>query len=284
MTDWIRPANLAEALSARAAHGDYMLLAGGTDLMVGASERAAPAGVIDLFGLDELCALGRDDDGRLRLGAGLTYERLLADPLVRAELPALHDASREVGALQIQARGTLGGNLGTCSPVGDTLPVLLALDAEIELRGPSGTRRLPVDAFCLGYRETALADDELIVAVRFPADIGRRSQVWRKVGTRRAQSISKVMLAASTARADDGALRNVRVGLGAIAAQPLRARETEAVLEGRVPDDALADIAAQTVQTDIAPIDDVRSRADYRRAITGRLVRRWVLQLADAQR
>ncbi len=281
MTDWIRPTSLAEAVDARRDHPDYLVLAGGTDVMVGAIDRPAPIGVIDIFGLPELCVCEHDDEGRLRLGAGMSYAHLLGDARVAAAAPALVESAREIGALQIQARGTLGGNLGTCSPVGDTLPVLLALDAEIELRGPDGTRWLPVDDFCTGYRTTALAADELIVSVRLPVDSSSREQVWRKVGTRRAQSISKVMLCASTHRRDDGRLADVRIGLGAIAARPLRARATEAVLEGALPDGPLAARAAQAVLNDIAPIDDVRSRADYRRATTARLIRRWVLHLAQ---
>lgn len=279
MTDWIRPRSLNEALAARARHPDHMLLAGGTDLMVKAAEREQPAGVIDLFGLPGLCGITRGEDGGLRIGAGTTFATLLADPSVATELPALHAAAREVGALQIQARGTLGGNLGTGSPVGDTLPVLLALDAQVELASAAGTRTLPYEDFRTGYRKTALAADELIVAVRFPADAGRRLQTWRKVGTRRAQSISKVMLAAAVLRGDDGTLTQVRLALGAVKEMPVRAQSVEALLEGQRASAALADRAAAAVMDDIAPIDDVRSEAGYRREVAGRLVRRWVLGL-----
>lgn len=278
-TDWIRPASLAEALEARAAHPDYLLLAGGTDLMVGANERPAPAGVLDLFGLDELRGVTRGDDGGLRLGAGCTYAELLADADVRADLPALWAAAREVGALQIQARGTLGGNVGTSSPVGDTLPVLLALDATVELASASGTRELPYADFCTGYRSTAIAPDELIVAVGFGADVAARGQAWRKVGTRRAQSISKVMLAASAALADDGTIELARLALGAVRDRPVRVTTAETRITGAKPDAALADAAAAAVTDDIAPIDDVRSEAAYRAHVAARLVRRFVLSL-----
>jgi xanthine dehydrogenase small subunit len=280
VTHWIRPTSLAEALAARAEHPGHVLLAGGTDLMVGALERPDPEGVIDLFGLPELVGVSRDDDGRLRIGAGTTYARLLAEDAVRRDLPALWAAAREVGALQIQSRGTIGGNIGTSSPVGDTLPVLLALDAELELASATGVRHVAYEDFCTGYRTHALRADELITAVRFPSDVGARTQVWRKVGTRRAQSISKVMFAASVAREDDGRVTLARLALGAVREVPIRARAAEALLEGATPDGELADRVAEAVGQDAAPIDDVRSRADYRRAVARRLVRRFVLGLA----
>jgi len=280
VTDWIRPGSLTEALDARRDHPDYVLLAGGTDVMVGAVERPAPAGVIDLFELAELMGVTREAGGEIVIGAGTTYARLLADPVVRAELPSLWAAAREVGAVQIQARGTLGGNVGTSSPVGDTLPVLLALDAELELARGDGRRRIPYEEFCRGYRRTDLRPDEIIVAIRFPADVGGRIQAWRKVGTRRAQSFSKVMLAASARIADDGAVRLVRIGLGAVRELPIRAREAERAIVGKAPSDAVADAAAEAVEKDVAPIDDVRSTADYRRAVARRLVRRFVMSLS----
>ncbi len=280
MTEWIRPPSLDEALAARREHPDFMLLAGGTDLMVGAIARPAPVGVIDLFGLPELSGVSRDPAGGLRLGAGTTFAALLTDDAVRTELPALWAAAREVGALQIQARATLGGNIGTSSPVGDSLPVLLALDAEVEVASSRGTRRLAYDEFCTGYRTHALGGDELIVAVHFPADIGRRVQAWRKVGTRRAQSISKVMFAASVERGADGTVTLARLAFGAVREQPIRALAGEQCLAGETPDAALAEAVAAAVLTDIAPIDDVRSTADYRRTVAGRLARRFVLSLA----
>jgi len=280
VTEWVRPGSLAEALAARARHPAHLLLAGGTDLMVGARDRPAPAGVIDLFGLAELVGVSRAGDGGLRVGAATTYAALLADERVRDELPVLWAAVREVGAMQIQARGTLGGNLGTSSPVGDTLPVLLALDAVVELASARGPRELTYEAFCTGYRATALATDELIVAVRFAPDARARRQAWRKVGTRRAQSISKVMLAAS-ARLDDGVVSLVRLALGAVAERPVRARAAEAVLTGRRADEATADATAAALAGEVRPIDDVRSAADYRRRVAARLVRRFVLSLGE---
>jgi CO/xanthine dehydrogenase FAD-binding subunit len=280
VTAYLRPHGLAEALAARAAHPDYLVLAGGTDAMVGAADRAPPPGVIDLFGLGELCGVRRDGGGAVRIGAATTYAQLLASPVVRDELPALWAAAREVGAVQIQARGTLGGNAATSSPVGDTLPVLLALDAAIELTAASGERVLPYAEFLTGYRRTALAADELIAAFRFPPRAPGTRQFWRKVGTRRAQAISKVMIAAAGHVDAAGRIDHIRVALGAVADRPVRARGAEAALLGQVPGAEATAQARAALAGDITPIDDVRSTAQYRMTVAGNLVARFVALLA----
>ncbi len=174
---------------------------------------------------------------------------------MRRHLPALVEASRTVGAAQIQNRGTLGGNLANASPAGDTLPVMLAADAVVV----TDRREIPVAEFFTGYRATALAPDELIVAVRFPLD--GRTVRFRKVGTRAAQAISKVVIALSVAPA--------RIALGSVAEVPLRAARAEAAL-------AQGDVAAavQALDQDIRPIDDVRSTAAYRRSVARNVLRR----------
>ncbi|MCB9899024.1 MAG: xanthine dehydrogenase family protein subunit M [Planctomycetes bacterium] len=283
-TPWIRPATLDEALAVREEHADWRVLAGGTDLMVDAGRRPAPAGVIDLFGLPGLVGVEPMRDGSLRIGAATTYSMLLASDDVRRHLPLLAAVAREVGAWQIQARGTLGGNVGTCSPVGDTLPALLALDAEVELVSRKGVRLVAFDDFCTGYRTTDLRPGELIAALRF----GRRAlfasegarHAWRKVGTRRAQSVSKVMLAAVAVLDDERRITCARLGLGAVRERPVRARAAEDLLVGERADAALAQRASEALTHDIAPIDDVRSTAAYRRDVAARLVRRFVLSLA----
>lgn len=276
MTDYVRPRTLRDALKARADHADYTVLAGGTDLMVGAMYRDASGGVIDVWGVDGLVGIDLVDDGALRIGASTTYAQLLASDDARAHAPALVAAAREVGALQIQARGTLGGNVGTSSPVGDTLPVLLALDASVELASVHGERTVPYEDFCTGYRATALAPDELIVAVRIPAAAREQRQFWRKVGTRRAQSISKVMVAAAGRLDRKGVVVNARIGLGAVKEMPIRARAAEAALIGVAPTAEVAERVRAAVQTDISPIDDVRSTADYRRKVAANVVARFV--------
>src|SRR5690606_23563240 len=208
--------------------------------------------------------------------------QILRSRIVRAELPCLAAAAREVGALQIQARGTLGGNLVTSSPVGDTLPVLLALDAEIELASADGTRRVPYGEFVTGYRTTALGPDELVVAVRFPPRPAGARQHWRKMGTRRAQSISKVMLAACAA-VDGGVIRHIRIALGAVADRPVRARAAEAAALGSAPGRDTAARVREAIAGEIRPIDDVRSTAAYRLAAAQNAAARFVEGLAPGQ-
>jgi xanthine dehydrogenase small subunit len=182
------------------------------------------------------------------------------------------EAAATIGAAQIQNRGTIGGNIVNASPAGDTLPVLLATDSEIVLGSGVGERTVLARDFWTGYRQTARRPDELVLRVRIPLPAGRQVR-FRKVGTRRAQAISKVVMALSW-RPDAGVWRDVRLGLGSIAATPIRAVETERVLEGAAPRSETADHAASTVAGEIHPIDDVRSTADYRRVVTARVLHR----------
>ena len=275
---YVRPASVSEAIAARAAHPDWVLLAGGTDLMVNAPHRTAPAGIIDLWALADLRGIA-EHDGGLRIGAATPWLEVVDSSRVATVAPILAAAAREIGALQIQARGTVGGNLGTSSPVGDSLPALLALDATIELASPRGSRTVPYSAYCTGYRTTVLGADELITAVVIPAQPAGARQHWRKVGTRRAQSISKVMAAAVLRVAPDGRFDTVRIGLGAVADRPLRATAAEAALLGRAPGKAAADAAAAALAGSLAPITDVRSTADYRLDVVQNLIRRFVLSM-----
>ena len=279
MTAYLRPHTLEEALAARAQNPAFTVLAGGTDLMVNAPHKPEPAGLLDVFGLPGLCGI-ESSAHELRIGAATPYRAILEDARVRRTLPCLWEACREVGAVQIQARGTLGGNLVTSSPVGDTLPALLALDAVIELASVRGARKVPYAQFCTGYRKTVLAADELVVAVLLPLPVPGTRQLWRKVGTRRAQAIAKVALAA-VARVEDGLVVAPRIALGAVAATPIRARAAEVVLAGVRPDAACAGRVAGALLAEIHPIPDVRSTEAYRREVAGRLVARFVLSLGQ---
>ncbi len=280
MTDagYVRPTTIAEAVAARAEHPDWTLLCGGTDLMVEAPLRAAPLGLIDLWACAELRGIVElDDGGAIHLGAATPWTDVVHSPLIAARAPILAAAAREIGALQIQARGTVGGNVGTSSPVGDSLPVLLALDAVVELRSPRGARVVPYRDFPIAYRTTALAADELIVGVRIPMQHADARQLWRKVGTRRAQSISKIM-AAAVLRVEDGCFVEARLGLGAVADRPVRAPATEAAILGAAVGVATADAAAAALAQDVTPISDVRSTSSYRLATLQQVVRRFVLE------
>ena len=254
---YIRPKSLADAVHIYRTTPGCRPLAGGTDLMVMLHARALrpePEAVLDLWSLAELKGVRRAGD-MVEIGAAESYTGIIASRDVQQHLPALAAAARTIGAAQIQNRGTLGGNLANASPAGDTLPVLLAYDAVVV----TDRRSIAIDKFFTGYRKTALQPDELITAVRFP--LGRRVG-FRKVGTRAAQAISKVVIAVS--RHPGG----VRIAIGSVAEVPLRARRAEAALERNDIEGAIAAVAE-----DIRPIDDVRSTAAYRRAVTQNVLR-----------
>jgi CO/xanthine dehydrogenase FAD-binding subunit len=272
MTAYLRPRDLDEAVAAHAAHPGWMVLAGGTDLMVNANHREAPAGLLDLWRLSAICFVRVADDA-IAIGAGTTWHEVERHPAIRERMRPLAAAAREIGALQIQARATLGGNVGTSSPVGDSLPVLLALDAELEVASVRGRRRVPYREWCTGYRTTQLAPDELIVAAHVPVPGPATRTTWRKVGTRRAQSISKVMGAAAITL-DGDVVTGARVALGAVAERPIRIAAVEAAVYG-LRLGAAAEAARAAVRATIRPIDDVRSTADYRREVAENLVARF---------
>jgi xanthine dehydrogenase small subunit len=273
MTSYARPRDIAEACALRGVHPDWMILAGGTDLMVEAPRKPIPPGILDLWRLPGLDGIRRDGD-EIVIGAGATYREIGDHPLVREHLSPLALAAREVGALQIQARATIGGNIGTSSPVGDGLPALLALEAELEVMSAArGRRRVPYCDWCTGYRTTDLAADELIVAVHVPMPVRGTRLVWRKVGTRRAQSISKVMGAAAI-MISDGAVRWARVAFGAVADRPIRMLAVEEAVRGMWLTRA-GEVAREALTGAIHPITDVRSTADYRLLVAQNLVARF---------
>ena len=251
-------------------------VAGGTDLLVQLTGELGPPPdrVLDIWGLDELRGINLDGD-ELVIGALTTYTELRQSALVSELLPALALASATIGAAQIQNRGTVGGNLVNASPAGDTLPIWLATDALVALGSAAGERSVAALDFFTGYRQTARRDDELVLRVRVPL-LPRRHVRFRKVGTRRAQAISKVVMAVSWLTGEDGAWIDTRVALGSVAAVPVRARATEAALDGQQPVRAAADAAVAALEAEIQPIDDVRSTADYRRLVAGRVLRRLI--------
>ena len=271
------PRSIAEAVSALA-DPDVQVLAGGTDFMVDVnSGRRRPQTVLILGGITELQGWEKEGDA-VRLGAAVTYAAMLR-PELAALLPALGHAARTVGSPQIRNAGTIGGNLATASPAGDTLPVLAALDAVVEVAGPEGGREVPIMQFVTGPKRTALQPGELIVAVRLP--LLRGHQEFRKVGVRNAM----VIAVASLALAIDADRRTVRCALGSVGPGPLRAAEAEAWLAGRVDWDGMllgdpADLGrfSRMVADAARPIDDHRSTAAYRRHAIGVLAERAATQ------
>jgi xanthine dehydrogenase small subunit len=255
----LRPSNLREALHMLRDDGPLTALAGCTDVYVNLHfGTATQHRYIDLWSIPELRGIGRDGNV-LRLGALTTYTELIRSALVRRRVPMLVAAAREIGGKQIQNRGTLGGNIANGSPAGDSLPVLAASDATIVLQSAAAERRVAFANFFTGYRQSVRRDDELIVAVEIPPIEGR--QYWRKVGTRRAQAISKVMCAAVRGR-------EIRIALGSVAPVVVRVPQTEAILANR----GSIEDAQAALRREISPIDDVRSTGEYRREVSANLV------------
>lgn len=271
------PRTLADAY-ALLAEQPHRPVAGGTDLLVQITGELGepPDRVLDIWHLDELRGI-RLDSNALVLGALTTYAEIRRSPLIAEFLPAFAEAAATIGAAQIQNRGTIGGNVMNASPAGDMLPLLLACDAQLVAGTGDGERWIAVRDFWPSYRQTALEPHELLLRLSIPL-AGDRQVRYRKVGTRRAQAISKVVMALAW-QSDTGAgatWRNVHLALGSVAATPIRAAETEAVLEAAVPDEATADRAASTLASELDPIDDVRSSADYRRAVAARVLHRLI--------
>jgi CO/xanthine dehydrogenase FAD-binding subunit len=269
------PRTLTEAYALLAEH-PHRPLAGGTDLLVQITGELGdpPERVLDIWHLDELRGI-RVDGNAVLLGALTTYAELRRSPLIAEFLPAFAEAAATIGAAQIQNRGTIGGNVMNASPAGDMLPLLLACDAQLVAGTAQGERWIPVREFWPEYRRTALEPSELLLRVSIPLPADRQLR-YRKVGTRRAQAISKVVMALSwQADPDPGApWRDVHLALGSVAPTPIRAQATEAVLEGSTPTEAIADRAASALAGELSPIDDVRSTADYRRAVAARVLHR----------
>jgi CO/xanthine dehydrogenase FAD-binding subunit len=281
------PDTWEQALAMKAAQPEAVPIAGGTDLMVALNfDRARPQAILDLTRVPDL----RDweaDDGRLRIGAGVTYTRLIEE--LGERLPGLAMASRTVGSPQIRNRGTVGGNLGTASPAGDGLPPLYVSDAEVELASVTGTRRVPVAEFVTGPKRQSAREDELIAAFHLPAATG--PQQFAKVGTRNAM----VIAVCSLALAIWPERRAVRACIGSAGPTPIRPHEAEAFIAGVFDEEglwegraALSDAAlerfGELVAAAAAPIDDVRGSAAYRRHALGVLARRTLSWAWEEQR
>jgi CO/xanthine dehydrogenase FAD-binding subunit len=259
----LEPRSLADALKMLRDEGPLTPMAGCTDLYVSLNfGTLRDTGFLNLWKLDALRKIGIRGR-RLSIGALATYTDLIRSPVVSRRLPMLVAASREVGGAQIQNRGTLGGNVANGSPAGDTLPVLAAAEATIDLQSAAATRLVPFADFYTGYRKTVARSDELIVAFEIEPIRGR--QWFRKVGTRAAQAISKVVMAGV-----DG--DDPRLALGSVAPTVIRLQKTEAVLAAR---GSVAD-ARNALLSEITPIDDVRSTAEYRRRVAVNLLARFM--------
>jgi CO/xanthine dehydrogenase FAD-binding subunit len=250
--------------------GVWRPFAGGTDLMVLLEAGKLPhRKFVSIWGLPELRGMEVTAE-RVLLGALTTYTELRRHETIAREFPLLCQAAAETGSVATQNRGTLGGNIANASPAADAPPALFVYDAELELVSASGTRWVPYHGFWSGYKQMDLHNDELIRRIRLPRGKRDWNQYYRKVGTRRAQAISKVCFAGA-ARVHAGRIVDVRIALGSVAPTVLRAVETEKTLRGERLSPAILRAAQEALTREIAPIDDMRSTAHYRRRVAQNL-------------
>ena len=258
--------------------GGWLPIAGGTDVMVQYAVGTLSARkLVSIWNLPELRSI-EVSEAEICIGAGCTYSDLRAHEAVAREFTMLASAARWTGGIANQNRGTLGGNIVNASPAADSLPALLVYEAELILVSVRGERRVPCLGFHTGYKKTQLAPDELIRAVCLPRRYAGYFAYARKVGARSAQAISKVCIAA-LGKIAGGVVEDVRIAVGSVAPVPLRLVETELRVRGKGIDSTLARVARETATGEIRPIDDIRSTAGYRAAVTGNLVAEFLERL-----
>lgn len=273
------PRDLKGALSLLAeTAAEWRPFAGGTDLMVLLeSGRLPPGKYVSLWGLKELSGV-EVGSRAVTLGALTTYADVLAHPVLRSEFPLLCRAAAETGGVATQNRGTLGGNIANASPAADSPPALLVYDAELELVSLRHTRRVPYNQFHTGYKRMDLRPDEIISRIVLPRGRAAWRQAYRKVGTRQAQAISKVCFAAA-ADVDGAVIRDIRIAFGSVAPIVTRCAHAEAAVRGRQADAAARAAARRALGRDIAPIDDLRSTAEYRMRVAENLLIQFLSEL-----
>jgi OHCU decarboxylase len=261
--------------------GQWLPIAGGTDVMVQyAAGKLTARKLVSIWNLPELRRI-EVKECEIRIGAGFTYADLRKHETVEREFPLVHHAACWTGGIANQNRGTIGGNIVNASPAADSLPALLANDAELILVSVRGERRVPYARFHTGYKKTLLAPDELVQAICLPRRFSEYFSYARKVGARNAQAISKVCIAA-LGRFSKGVVQDVRIALGSVAPVPIRLIETEQAVKGRAVDTDLLLLAKKISAAEIRPIDDIRSTARYRAAVAGNLVAEFLCQLSSS--
>jgi CO/xanthine dehydrogenase FAD-binding subunit len=273
------PQSLADALAVLDREpGVWKPFAGGTDLMVLLEAGKLPhRNYVNIWGLKELRGI-EATDSHVTLGALTTYTDVQSHPILQNEFPMLCQAASETGGLAIQNRGTLGGNIVNASPAADSPPALLAYDAEIELVSTSGSRWRPYRGFHTDYKQMLIAPNELLSRIRLPRNTRDATHYYRKVGTRKAQAISKVCLAA-LGKLEDNQISDIKISFGSVAPIVLRCVQTENALRGeKVTTDAIK-LASAMLEKEISPIDDIRSTADYRLQVAKNLLTDFLLTL-----
>jgi len=279
--EYHKPKKVGEAIGLLTmGKGDHALLAGGTDLLVQIRTGARRLkGVIDISEIESLKGV-TDGERAIEIGAMVTHSEIAESELVRTHAPALAQACLTIGGVQIQNRGTIGGNVMNASPAGDTLPAIVAYESEFLVQDLKGERWISFDAFFTGYRKTQVGAQEMLTRIRIPKADPKERAAFYKIGQRRAQAISKVSLCAR-ARIRHGGVEWAKIALGSVADRAIRARGTEALLAGKVVTANLIDVARESIADEVAPIDDIRSTADYRKFAAGGLLARFLRQVIE---
>lgn len=267
------PESLDEAVGFLARFGpEAKVIAGGTDLVVEMKEdKRSPGVLVDISQLSELRGIRVQGDA-VRVGALVTHAEVAGSPLVRSAAPLLAEACGQIGSPQIRARGTIGGNLCTASPAGDCIPPLFALEASVEVAGQGGTRTIDVESFFVGVKKSALAPDEIVLGVRFPALGADYVSFFRKLGQRKSLAISVVSVAFVARRVRPDVFEDVRVALGAVAPTVVRARTVEKALDGKRLDTETARHVSKLAFRDCVPITDIRGSQGYRQEMACNLL------------
>lgn len=281
---YFAPQSLRAAIGLLQQRGDSgRPLAGGTDLVPqmkeGATRFPFPSCVVSLSRIPELHGIGATNPDGLRIGAGVTMAEIADSALIRERYPAIADGAAIVGSFQTMNVATIGGNLCNAAPSADTAPPLLAHETVAVIAGPSGQRTVPLDQFFLGPGLTVLRPGELLVELRVPSAPARTGSVYRRHTPRKQMDIAVVGVAAALTLREDGVIEKARVALGAVAPTPIRARETEAMLEGKSASPELFALAAESASAEAQPISDVRGSAEFRRHLV-RVMTVRMLQLA----
>ena len=279
----VAPASLDAALELlAAAPGKWTPIAGGTELMVAhATGRLQPSKLVSLWGIRELRFIESRSES-IVIGAGTTFTDLRARAVIESDLPLLAKAAAWIGSIANQTRATLGGNLVNGSPAADSSPALLVYDADVEMISVRGSRRISYKDFHTGYKENALAADELVYAIHLPRRFQHHRQYLRKVGTRRAQAISKVALA-GTALLEGDVIREIHLGAASLAPFPTRLYGTEDAISGKRVDADSIHTARSALLAEVLPIDDIRSTAEYRRQVAANLLEEFLIGLRSPE-
>lgn len=257
---------------------NWKIMAGGTDLMVLLERGLLPdVKFLSIFGMKELQGIKKLKD-KVIIGAGVTFREIATSELIQNEFPLLASAASQIGAIAIQNRATIGGNIANASPAADSTPALIVYDAFIEIRSDKKSRMIPLCEFFTGYKQFDLAKDEILVAIHLPIPRGNSKEYYRKVGPRKAMAISKVVFAAK-ATIDKSIVCDIRLALGSVAPITKRLLLVEDVMRGKVVTDELINEAIKTLNDEINPISDIRSTDLYRKKVAENLVKEFLKSL-----